>query len=116
MWKKTIDIGNVRPILYQIKSSKTQHKSLSSDAQNVDIAPRYKRIPKVGWFRRKGVRMTYPTSEPAYMRKIGTDLNLQERLNKMFEEEQSEVEAKVVDIGFPPKKARKSYKLCQIST
>ena len=89
MWKKTIDISNCRPILCQI-NAKPQHKGLSSDAQNVDIAPRYKRLPKVGWFRRRGVRLEYPTSEPAYMRKIGTDLNLQERLDKMFAEDNSE--------------------------
>ena len=57
MWKKTVDIGYVRPILCQIKAG-SQHKCMSSetDAQNVDIAPRYKRIPKVGWFRRRGAR------------------------------------------------------------
>ena len=57
MWKKTVDVGYVRPILCQIKAG-SQHKCMSSetDAQNVDIAPRYKRIPKVGWFRRRGAR------------------------------------------------------------
>jgi len=103
MWKKTIDIGHVRPILCQI-NGKSQHKNLSSNAQNVDIGPRYKRLPKVGWFRRRGVRLQYPTSDPAYLRKLGTDLNLQERLDKMFEKEHSETAAKSVDIGFPPKK------------
>ena len=108
MWKKPIDIGHVRPILCQI-NGKSQNKNLSSEAQNVDIAPRYKRVPKVGWFRRRGVRLQYPTHDPAYLRKLGTDLNLQERLDKMFAKEHSETAAKSVDIGFPPKKTCKSF-------
>ena len=108
MWKKTVDIGHVRPILCQINGT-PQHKNLSSKAQNVDIAPRYKRLPKVGWFRRRGVRLQYPTSDPAYLRKLGTDLNLQERLDKIFAKEHSEMAAKSVDIGFPPKKTCESF-------
>ena len=41
------------------------------------------------------------------MRKIGVDLNLQERLDEMFDEEQSEVVAKAIDIGFPVGKLSK---------
>jgi len=111
MWKKTIDIGYVRPILCQIKAG-SQHKCMSSesDVQNVDIAPRYKRVPKVGWFRRRGVRLTYPTSNPPFMRKIGVDLNLQERLDELFAEEHSEVVTKAIDIGFPVGKLRDAPK------
>jgi len=108
MWKKTLDVGYVRPILSQIKPSSQQKCGIANasegDFQNVDIAPRYKRIPKVGWFRRRGARLTYPTSNPPYMRKIGVDLNLQERLDQMFSGEQSELSEKAIDIGFPPKK------------
>ena len=41
------------------------------------------------------------------MRKIGVDLNLQERLDEMFAEEQSEEVTKAVDIGFPVGKQSK---------
>ena len=88
--------------------SHLENKS-SKNAQNVDIGPRYKRLPKVGWFRRRGVRLQYPTSDPSYLRKLGTDLNLQERLDKMFAKEHSETGAKSVDIGFPPRKTCKFY-------
>ena len=102
MWKKTVDISYVRPLLYQIKPCRHE-KSMSIDAMNNEIAPRYKRVPKVGWWRRRGVRLTYPTSDPAYMRRIGVDLNLQERLDEMFAKEQSEAISKAIDIGFPPR-------------
>ena len=41
------------------------------------------------------------------MRKIGVDLNLQERLDEMFAKEQSEEVTNAVDIGFPVGKLSK---------
>ena len=41
------------------------------------------------------------------MRKIGVDLNLQERLDEMFAEEQSEQVTNAIDIGFPVGKLSK---------
>ena len=52
-------------------------------------------------------RLLYPTSNPPYMRKIGVDLNLQERLDEMFAKEQSEEVTNAVDIGFPVGKLSK---------
>ena len=45
--------------------------------------------------------MLYPASDPAYLRQIGVDLNLQERLDEMFKEENAETKSKSVDIGYP---------------
>ena len=76
---------------------------------NAEIAPRYKRVPSVGWWRRKGSRHLYPTSNPKYMRQVGVDLSLQERLDEMFEEEHAQIAAKKIDIGFPTVKGGRRH-------
>ena len=76
---------------------------------NAEIASRYRRRAKIGWWRRRGSRMLYPNSDPTYLRQIGVDLNLQERLDELFKEEHAENEAKSVDIGYPAIKATGNY-------
>ena len=79
---------------------------------NSEIAPRYKRVPGVGWWRRKGSRQLYPTSNPQYLRQIGVDLSLQERLDEMFEEEHAQIAAKKINIGFPAVKGGRRHCSC----
>lgn len=99
MWKKTIDITSCRSFLNASIPLTTQQ---SRSINNAEIAPRYRIAPKAGWFRRRGSRLTYPTSNPKLLRKVGVDLTLQERLDKLFAEEQAEEADKRQDIGFPP--------------
>ena len=50
------------------------------------------------------------------MRKIGVDLNLQERLDEMFSKEQSEEVTNAIDIGFPVGKLSKYFSNLQLKT
>lgn len=95
MWK------NAHP--KQILAMSSQLKVCSRQVNNAEIAPRYKITPKVGWFRRRGSRLLYPNSNVSYMRQIGVDLTLQERLDAMFKAEHEKTASKRVDIGFPIK-------------
>ena len=92
MWKKTIPVNLInKSNLPGLQSARTYN--------NGEIVPRYRRgVPKVGWFRRKGSRLLYPTSHPSYMRRIGVDLNLQQRLDQMFIQDNEEQKSRV-DIG-----------------
>ena len=96
MWKRSLF---VKPILAQ------QNVRFIN---NMEIAPRYKIRPKVGWFRRRGTRLLYPTSSPRDLRQVGVDLNLQERLSQMFAKEQNEAMSKRVNIGFVQEQVQKA--------
>ena len=100
MWKKSIDF-RFRPLLSADHLLNSQVRCIN----NAEIAPRYQRMPKIGWFRRRGTRQLYPDSNPKFMRQVGVDLNLQERLDQMFVEEKAEELKKRVDIGFPVNKS-----------
>ena len=96
MWKNTCQLAQ-QPLL---KSNSNTVKFVRC-INNSEIAPRYKRASKIGWWRRKGTRLLYPTSNPTELRQVGVDLNLQERLDEMFKEEHDKISAKKIDIGFP---------------
>ena len=107
MWKNTCQVVIQQPLL------KTNLNLLAPTVRcinNAEIASRYRRRAKIGWWRRRGSRMLYPNSDPTYLRQIGVDLNLQERLDELFKEEHAENEAKSVDIGYPAIKASGNYR------
>ena len=102
MWKNTCQVIQHQPLL---KANLNLLAPTVRCVTNSEIASRYRQRPKVGWWRRRGSRMMYPTSDPIYLRQIGVDLNLQERLDEMFKAENVEKESKSVDIGYPAIKA-----------
>ena len=100
MWKKTLSMNILsKPNLASLQSTRNVNSG--------EIISRYQRgKAKVGWFRRKGSRLLYPTSNPNYMRRVGVDLNLQQRLDQMFAKEQEEQAARI-DIGIPMTQSKK---------
>ena len=96
MWKNTCQVIQNQPLLKTLNLLATVTRCVT----NSEIASRYRQKSKVGWWRRRGSRMLYPASDPAYLRQIGVDLNLQERLDEMFKEENAEIKSKSIDIGF----------------
>ena len=107
MWKKTLSMNILsKPNLASLQSTRNVNSG--------EIISRYQRgKAKVGWFRRKGSRLLYPTSNPNYMRRVGVDLNLQQRLDQMFAKEQEEQAARI-DIGIPMTQGKKkSQKMVQ---
>lgn len=72
----------------------------ASSQVTVELGSAYRR-PKSGWLYRRGTKGGYPASDPRRLRKVGIDLNLQQRLNILFAEDLKELEDRP-DIGFPP--------------
>ena len=104
MWKKTLSVNPLnKPSLASLQ--------ITRNVNNGEITPRYQRgVPKVGWFRRKGSRLLYPTSNPNFMRRVGVDLNLQQRLDQLFAHEYEEQKGRA-DIGIPVAKDSKKDKI-----
>ena len=96
MWKNTCQVIQNQPLLKTLNLLATVRC-----VTNSKIASRYRQKSKVGWWRRRGTRMLYPASDPAYLRQIGVDLNFHERLDEIFKEENAEMKSKSVDIGYP---------------
>jgi hypothetical protein len=118
MWKRPVTSdfgGQFWQFLQQPQiCGRMQSLQLVRNINSGELGTRYKLTPKVGWWRRRGTKLIYPTSHPSYMRKIGVDLNLQQRLEAMFAKEQAEIADKRVDIGFPAKESGTLIKLSDV--